>query len=53
MSEVNPLTYCVDALRYTMIHQSHFGLAKDLVVITIMLVVCVAFAVNRFNRIQA
>ena len=52
-SELNPLTYCVDALRYTMINQSHFGIAKDLIVIAVMLAACVAFAVNRFNRIQA
>ena len=52
-SEANPLSYCVDALRYTMIHQTHFGLAKDLIVIAVMVVACVAFAVNRFDRIQA
>jgi ABC-2 type transport system permease protein len=52
-SEINPLSYCVDALRYTMIHQTHFGLTKDLLVMAAALVVCVVFAVNRFNRIQA
>jgi len=52
LSEVNPLTYCVDAMRYTMIHQSHFGIGKDLVVIAVMVVACVTFAVNRFNRLQ-
>lgn len=50
---INPLSYSVDALRYTLIHQTHFGLGKDLVVIALSLVVAVAFAVNRFNRIQA
>ena len=53
LSSINPLTYCVDALRYTMVHQSHFGIVKDLIVISATLVVCVYFAVNRFNRIQA
>ncbi len=53
LSEINPLSYCVDALRYTMIHQTHFGLVKDLLVLAATTVVCVAFAVNRFNRIQA
>jgi len=53
LSEINPLTYCVDAMRYTMINQTHFGITKDLVVIALTVVVCVAFAVNRFNRIQA
>ena len=52
LSSANPLSYCVDALRYTMIHQTHFGLGKDLAVMTVMLSVSVTFAVNRFNRIQ-
>lgn len=52
LSEINPLSYCVDAMRYTMIHQTHFGLAKDLIVLAVALVVCIVFAVNRFNRIQ-
>lgn len=53
LSSMNPVSYAVDGLRYALINQTHFGIIKDLVVITIMLVVCVAFAVNRFNRIQA
>jgi ABC-2 type transport system permease protein len=53
LSEINPLSYTVDALRYTLIHQTHFGLGKDLIVVAVVLVVTVAFAVNRFNRIQA
>lgn len=52
LASINPLSYAVDALRYTMIHQTHFGLTKDLLVMAVALVVCVAFAVNRFNRIQ-
>jgi ABC-2 type transport system permease protein len=52
-SEANPLTYCVDALRFTMIHQTHFGLTKDLIVVTVTLVASMVFAVDRFNRIQA
>jgi len=53
LAEANPLSYSVDALRYTLIHQSHFGLGKDLLVIAVMLIVTVTFAVNRFDRIQA
>lgn len=53
MSEANPLSYSVDALRYTMIHQTHFGLFKDLIVLAVTLILCVVFAVNRFDRIQA
>lgn len=52
LSSANPLTYSVDALRYSLIQQTHFGLLTDLVVMAATLVVCVAFAVNRFNRIQ-
>ena len=52
LSEFNPLSYCVDAMRYTMIDQSHFGIIKDLCVIAVTVAVCLAFAVNRFNRIQ-
>ena len=52
LASVNPLSYGVDALRYTMIDQSHFGIGKDLLIISVTLVVCMWFAVNRFNRIQ-
>jgi len=52
-ASANPLSYSVDALRWTLTHQTHFGLPKDLIVMAIALVVCVAFAVNRFDRIQA
>jgi len=52
LSEANPLSYAVDALRYTLIHQSHFGFGKDLIVMAVALVLCVYFAVNRFDRIQ-
>jgi ABC-2 type transport system permease protein len=52
LSEINPLSYTVDALRYTLIHQSHFGLAKDFIVMAVVAVLSVAFAVNRFNKIQ-
>jgi ABC-2 type transport system permease protein len=52
LSELNPLSYTVDALRYTLINQTHFGIGKDLVVIAVALIASVWFAVNRFNRIQ-
>ena len=52
LSEANPLSYAVDGLRYTLIHQSHFGIVKDLAVMAVVLVLSVAFAVNRFDRIQ-
>jgi len=52
ISSLNPVSYMVDALRYLLANQTHFGLQKDLIVMTVTFVVCLAFAVNRFNRIQ-
>lgn len=52
MSYVNPLSYCVDALRYSMIHAHHFNLFLDAGVMSITLIIAVFFAVNRFNRLQ-
>lgn len=53
LASINPLSYGVDALRYILINQTHFGIGKDLLVIAVALVLCMFFAVNRFNRIQA
>lgn len=53
LGAINPLSYSVDALRWALIDQSHFGITLDLVVMLATLVVCIAFAVNRFNRIEA
>ncbi|MFO0781325.1 MAG: ABC transporter permease [Candidatus Saccharimonadales bacterium] len=52
ISTLNPVSYMVDALRYMMTGVTHFGLPLDLIVMTGTLVICVAFAVNRFNRLQ-
>jgi ABC-2 type transport system permease protein len=52
ISTYNPVSYMVDALRYLLINQTHFGLGKDLIIIVISLVASMAFAVNRFNRVQ-
>lgn len=52
ISTANPVSYMVDALRLLLTNETHFGLGKDLIVIGITLIVCLAFAVNRFNRIQ-
>ncbi len=52
LASLNPLSYSVDALRYALNGQTHFGLALDAAVMSLTLIVCVAFAVNRFNRIQ-
>lgn len=52
LAEANPISYAVDALRYTLINQSHFGIGKDLIVLAVALAVMLAFAVSRFDRIQ-
>ena len=52
IASVNPVSYTVDALRTLLINQSHFGLTKDLIVITITMVVLVGFGVWAFNRIE-
>lgn len=52
VSTYNPVTYMVDALRFLLTNQTHFGLMTDLLVIGATLVVAIAFATNRFNRIQ-
>jgi ABC-2 type transport system permease protein len=52
ISTINPVSYMVDALRTILANQSHFGLTKDLIVMSITFVVAIAFAVYRFNRIQ-
>jgi len=54
VSTINPVTYMVDALRYLLsgAAQSHFGITKDLIIMTLTFIVTLTFAVNRFNRIQ-
>lgn len=52
LSEINPLSYAVDALRWALINQHHFSLALDFAVLLVAVSAAVAFAVNRFNRIQ-
>lgn len=52
LSYLNPLTYSVDILRWSLIGENHFSLWLSGVVMITTLVACVAFAVNRFNRIQ-
>lgn len=52
ISTLNPVSYMVDALRFFLINQTHFGITTDLIVISITCVAALAFSVNRFNRIQ-
>jgi ABC-2 type transport system permease protein len=53
IAEFNPMSYAVDAMRDTLIGQSHFGLIKDLIVLAITVVVLVGFGAFRFRHIEA
>jgi ABC-2 type transport system permease protein len=52
ISSINPVSYMVDALRHLLSGTSHFGFGIDIAVMTATFVVCVVYAVNRFNRVQ-
>jgi ABC-2 type transport system permease protein len=53
IASVNPLSYAVDAMRTTLINQSHFGLGIDFAVMTGILFILVIFSIYRFKRIEA
>ncbi len=53
IASINPLSYAVDAMRTTLINQSHFGLTTDFIVMLVTLIVLSWFSVYRFNKIQA
>lgn len=53
VAECNPMSYAVDAMRDLLIGQTHFGLAKDLVVLLATVVVTVVFGAYRFRHIEA
>jgi ABC-2 type transport system permease protein len=53
VAECNPMSYAVDALRDVMIGQTHFGLTKNLLVLSISTVLLVAFGAYRFRHIEA
>jgi ABC-2 type transport system permease protein len=53
IASVNPLSYAIDAMRTSMINQSHFGLGIDFAVMTGTLVVLMLFSIYRFKRIEA
>ena len=53
IAAINPLSYAVDAMRSTLINQTHFGLMTDFIVMSATLVVLMAFSIYRFKRIEA
>lgn len=52
IASINPLSYAVDAMRATLINQSHFGLTTDFIVMSITLIVMFGFSVYKFKRIE-
>jgi ABC-2 type transport system permease protein len=53
IAEFNPMSYTVDAMRYTLINQTHFGITKDLTVLSVTVIILLAFGAYRFRRIEA
>ncbi|MEJ0073520.1 MAG: ABC transporter permease [Candidatus Saccharibacteria bacterium] len=53
VAECNPMSYAVDALRDTLIGQTHFGLLKDVIVLTATAIVLIVFGAYRFRHIEA
>ncbi len=53
IASANPLTYAVDAMRGSMVNQSHFGLPVDFAVMGGLMILLIWFSIYRFNRIQA
>ena len=53
LASINPITYAVDAMRGSLVNQSHFGLPVDFAVMLGLMAVLVWFSIYRFNRIQA
>lgn len=52
IASVNPVSYAVDMMRGLLINQTHFGLTKDSIVLTITLLVLTSFGVFCFRRIE-
>ncbi len=53
VAEFNPMSYAVDAMRDTLIGQTHFGLAKDFIVLLVTTIVLMGFGAYRFRHIEA
>lgn len=53
IANINPISYAVDALRGTLINQTHYGYPLDFTVLIITAVVLVSFGVYRFRKIEA
>ncbi|MFI5240125.1 MAG: ABC transporter permease [Candidatus Saccharimonadia bacterium] len=52
IADLNPLSYAVDALRASLINQSHYGYAKDFSVLFVTVIILMSFGAYQFRRIQ-
>lgn len=53
IATINPISYAVDAMRWSLLGTSHFGIWRDMAVIIITVIICMTFGAIRFRRIQA
>ena len=53
IAEVNPISYTVDAMRWSLIGTSRFGIWRDVFALLITLVVLIIFGAIRFRHIEA
>lgn len=53
IAEINPISYTVDAMRWSMLGTSRFGIWHDCLALLITLVVLIAFGAIRFRHIEA
>jgi len=52
IASLNPISYAVDAIRFTLINQSHFGILTDFAVMCLTSVALICFGAYRFRKIQ-
>jgi ABC-2 type transport system permease protein len=53
VAEVNPISYTVDAMRWSLLGTSRFTIGHDLIALAITVIACITFGALRFRRIQA
>lgn len=53
VAEFNPMSYAVDAMRDTLIGQTHFGFTKDIAVLLATMIILISFGAYRFRHIEA
>ncbi|HUW22149.1 MAG TPA: ABC transporter permease [Candidatus Bathyarchaeia archaeon] len=53
ITSLNPLSYGVDGLRQTLVNVSHFGLASDILILTLLSLIVLAIGSFLFSKIEA